>query len=169
MSDDNNKENSDRNIREIYENTSILRKPISGIIPEYHQIEYILLAPDDKGCDRSLKVNGKINVSPKLLISPETVQEKFGDVFDPETFEQGIVGRVFSFAMGKRKQYRIKNEYFNVQELDEDDKTSADRILDQLMAKEDISTALIHSPSFDYYPVSIDKFINEILNREFNV
>ena len=44
-----------------------------------------------------------------------------------------------------------------------------DRVHDTLLMQENIKTGLILGPYLKYYPISIDRFINEIIDREFRV
>jgi hypothetical protein len=156
--------------KEIFHNTMILRKPITGIVSGYHQLSYILIAPDEENNAHAVEINGKINVSPKFIISPAMLQETFGDVFDPETFDKDLQGRFFSFSFGNtRKNFKVENEYFQVKNIEEKSEDYSKKVLDRLLMQENISTGLIVGPRFKYYPVSIDRFINEILEREFNV
>jgi hypothetical protein len=155
--------------KEIFHKTIILRKPITGIVSGYHQLSYILIAPDEDNSEHAVEINGKINVSPKFIISPAMLQETFGDVFDPETFDKDLQGRFFSFAFGNKKNYKVENEYFQVKNIEEKSEEYSQKVLDRLLMQENISTGLIVGPRFKFYPVSIDKFINEIIEREFNV
>ncbi|HON11054.1 MAG TPA: hypothetical protein PLE24_09320 [Chitinispirillaceae bacterium] len=155
--------------REVFYNTRILRKPISGIISGYHQLPYILISPDDEDPSRAIEINGKINVSPKFLISPYVLQETFKDIFDPETFDKDIQGRVFSFVHSGRNNLKVKSEFFRINNYDSSPEEHLDRVNDQLMQQENTRTGLIFGPRFQYYPVSIDRFLSEIIDREFNV
>ena len=119
--------------------------------------------------NNELEINGKINVSPKFIISPTALQETFGDVFDPETFDKDLQGRFFSFALGNKRNFKVKNEFFQMKNIEEKSEEYSKKVLDQLLMQENITTGLIVGPRFKYYPVSIDRFINEILEREFNV
>lgn len=160
--------NRNETLKEIFHKTDILRKPISGIISGYHQISYILIAPDNQNSSQTVEINGKINVSPKFIISASALRETFGDVFDPDTFDNTIEGRVFSFGLTKhRNNIKLESEYFNLTNHDDQPKEHLDRINDQLMRKEDTRTGLIFCPDIRYYPVSIDRFVSEILDREF--
>ena len=154
-------------LREVYFKTDILRKPISGIVSGYHQLPYILIAPNDENPSQTIEINGKINVSPKFIISPHALQESFGEVFNPETFDQEIQGRLFSFAYSGNKKIKIESEYFKLQNFEEKPEEHLNRINDILMAQENTRTGLIFGPKFQYYPVSVDKFISEIVDREF--
>lgn len=161
--------NQNEQLQEVYHQTQILRKPISGIISGYHQLPYILVAPDNQNSSHTIEINGKINVSPKFIISPAALKETFGDVFDPETFDDNLVGRFFSFGYSQHKNVKIQNEYFKVNNYEDKPQEHLNRVLDQLMQQENTNTGLIFSPKFQFYPVSIDKFLSEILDREFRV
>ncbi len=156
-------------LRKIFNTTRILRKPISGIVSGYHELPYILIAPDDDNPSHSIEINGKINVSPKFIISTSSINDTFGEVFDPETFNEDIQGRLFSFAFSDKKNFKIKSEYFSLENYDEDPNDHIDRVHDQLLMQENIKTGLIFGPMFRYYPISIDRFINEIIDREFRI
>ena len=155
--------------QEIYHKTDILRKPISGIVSGYHELPYILVAPDDDNPSASLEINGKISVSPKFVISPHQLQETFGDVFDPETFSEDLQGRFFSFAYSNKRNVKVENEKFSIANIDERAEEVLTRIEDRLLSQENIKTGLIFGPKFKYYPISIDKFISEIVDREFRI
>ena len=156
-------------LREIFSKTSILRKPVVGIVSGYHELPYILVAPDESNESVTIEINGKINVSPKFIIAPGMLAESFGDVFDPETFDKEIQGRLFSFAYGNKKNLKVENEYFHVKNYEERPEEHITRVNDQLCMQENIRTGLIFGPKFKFYPVSLDKFINEIIDREFRV
>jgi hypothetical protein len=169
MSPWNNRQGHNETLREVYFKTDILRKPISGIVSGYHQLPYILIAPNDENPMHTIEINGKINVSPKFILSPQALQESFGDVFDPETFDSGIKGRLFSFVYTGNKQLRIESEYFKLQNYEEKPEEHLIRVNDILMAQENTRTGLIFGPKFQYYPVSVDRFISEIIDREFRI
>jgi len=155
--------------REIFHKTHILRKPISGIVSGYHELPYILVAPDDNNESASIEVNGKINVSPKFIITPNIMLETFGDVFDPQTFDRDLQGRFFSFAYSNKKNIKIESEYFQIKNVEANPQEHLNKINDKLCMEENVRTALIYGPKFKFYPISIDKFINEILDREFRL
>lgn len=97
------------------------------------------------------------------------LSDSFGEVFDPETFDKDLQGRVFSFAYGNKKGIKIESEYFSIKNVEEKAEEYSRKVLDQLMGQENIDTGLIFGPHSKYYPVSLDRFINDILEREFNV
>jgi hypothetical protein len=153
-------------LRDIYATTRILRKPVSGIISGYHQLPYILVAPNDENSEHSIEINGTINVSPKFIISPGMLQESFGDVFDTETFDKDIEGRLFSFAYAGKKNLKIESKDFHMSNIEQRTDDHLSRVEDLLMQQENTRTGLIFCPHFLYYPVSIDRFISEIIDRE---
>ncbi|MBN1306848.1 MAG: hypothetical protein JXA18_02955 [Chitinispirillaceae bacterium] len=155
--------------REIYRATRILRKPISGIISGYHELPYILIAPNDENSDRTIEVNGTINVSPKFVISPHMLQETFGDVFNAETFDKDIEGRMFSFIYAGKRNLKIENIGFTMTHGEGNPAEYLSRVEDRLMQQENTRTGLIFCPRFNFYPVSIDRFISEVIDREMQV
>ena len=156
-------------MREAYQRTDILRKPICGIVSGYHDLPYIMVAPCRDNPCHSSEVSGRISVSPKFVISASTLAETFGDVFDPETFDADIEGRIFSFACASSRNMKVESRHFQIQRFEEPPLERLDRVADMLMSREDTRTGLIGCPDLRYYPVSIDRFIAEILDREFRV
>jgi hypothetical protein len=165
----NNDYGSNASMRDIYERTNILRKPICGIVSGYHDLPYIMVAPAREGNFRTTEVTGRICVSPKFIISADTLYETFGDVFEPDTFDSDIEGRIFSFANANNRNVKVESKYFNLQHFNEPPQDYIERVQDLLMSQEDTRTGLIFNPDLRYYPVSIDKFIAEIVDREFRV
>ncbi|NLE02782.1 MAG: hypothetical protein GX640_23190 [Fibrobacter sp.] len=161
--------NQNEILQEVFQKTDIVRKPISGIISGYHELPYILVAPNDENPSHTIEINGKINVSPKFIISPYALKETFGDVFDPETFDHTIEGRLFSFGVAKNKNVKIENEYFRVTNYEAKPEEHLNKVLDTLLAQENTRTGLIFGPKFQFYPVSIDRYLTELLDREFRV
>jgi hypothetical protein len=160
---------SNPHLQEVYHKTAIVRKPLTGIVSGYHELPYILVAPDDENPLQSLEINGKINVSPKFIIAPEHLNETFGDVFDPETFSEDLQGRFFSFAYSNRRAVTVESEKFSIKNFEENAQEHLNRIHDRLLSQENIRTGLIFGPEFKYYPISIDKFIGDIVDREFRM
>lgn len=77
-----------------------------------------------------------------------------------------IVARSFQFAVARDPNRTIRNEHLHIDPRTE----SADQLLakleDELARAEDTRTALVHCPNPRFYPVSIDKFLREILDNE---
>lgn len=156
-------------LREVYDTTKVVRRPVSGIISGYHQLPYILIAPNDENSDHSVEINGTINVSPKFIITPGMFQESFGDVFDAETFDKNIEGRFFSFSYTGKKNLKIENKDFKLLHIEQSAESHMARVEDLLMQQENTRTGLVYCPHFTYYPISIDRFITEIIDREMGV
>jgi len=57
-------------LRGIFEQTRILRRPVTGIVTGYHVLPYILVGPDVEAERRAVEIRGKIRVSPRLVIRP---------------------------------------------------------------------------------------------------
>jgi len=170
----NNDYRSNESMRDVYDRTDIVRKPICGIVSGYHDLPYIMVAPAVEDGNRTVEVTGRICVSPKFVISMDSFSDTFGDVFDPETFDCAIEGRIFSFASGRGaeagpggRNVKVESRDFTMQRFDDSPGDYLERVSDLLMSREDTRTGLIFSPDFRYYPVSIDKFISEIVDREF--
>jgi hypothetical protein len=156
-------------LNEVFYKTSVIRKPISGIVSDYHELPYVLVTPDDKNPDHSIEVNGSIKVSPRFVLSPSQLGDSFGEVFDPETFDKEIQARLFSFVYSRRKNLKLSSTGFTVSNFEEKADEHLNRVHDVLLKEENIRTGLIFGPMFRYYPVSIDRFIREIVDREFSV
>jgi hypothetical protein len=54
-----------------------------------------------------------------------------------------------------------------VTKADRDPTSQVNRALEELTRREIINTGVILCPNIRFYPVSIDRFITEILEREF--
>lgn len=155
-------------LRSIFEGTQILRKPISGIVAGYHVLPYILVGAQEGEVRRSVEIRGKIRVSPRLVISPSGVGQTYGEVFnDPELMDQTLVARVFSFALAPRHPVILESEELRITRTDQDPRAQITRALDDLARREIINTGVILTPDIRCYPVSIDRFITEILDEEF--
>src|SRR5262250_1760634 len=55
-------------LRHVFEETQVVRKPLTGIITGYHVLPYILVGPEHDKPGRSVEVRGRIKVSPRLVI-----------------------------------------------------------------------------------------------------
>ena len=155
-------------LRHLFETTEILRKPISGIISGYHVLPYILVGPQEEQPHRSVEIRGKIKVSPRLVLAPGRAGQTYGDLFkDSELMDQALVARVFSFMYSSRHQVTLESEDLKIQRLDRHPQSQVERALDELAQREVINTGVILSPNVRFYPVSLDRFITEILDQEF--
>jgi hypothetical protein len=79
-----------------------------------------------------------------------------------------LVGRVFGFRYAARRHAVIESEELTIRPAEGDPEACIERILDELARREIWDTGLILSPDVKFYPVSIDRFLHEILDREFS-
>jgi len=155
-------------LKHLFERTEILRKPVTGIIAGYHVLPYILVGPQEEQPHRSVEIRGKIKVSPRLVLAPGRAGQTYGDLFkDSELMDQTLVARVFSFVYSSRHQVTLESEDLRIQRLDRHPQSQVERALDELAQREVINTGVILSPNVRFYPVSLDRFITEILDQEF--
>lgn len=153
-------------LRHVFEETRVVRRPLSGIISGYHVLPYILVGTDREQPHRSVEVQGRIKVSPRLVITPGRDGPTYGELFgERELMHETLVARVFSFRYAQRMQ--LESEELTIQERERDPERQLERILEELTRREVINTGVIVSPDARFYPVSIDRFIREILEEEF--
>lgn len=154
--------------RSIFDRTRVLRKPLRGIIAGYHVLPYILVGPQEEQQQRSVEIRGKIRVSPRLVLAPGHLGQTYGDLFrEAEVMDQTLVARVFSFLYSSRHQVTLEQEDLRITRSDRDPEAQIHRALDELLRREVIDTGVILCPQVKFYPVSIDRFITEILDQEF--
>lgn len=153
-------------IRHVFDETRVLRKPLSGIITGFHVLPYILVGPERDQPSRSVEVRGRIRVSPRLVIPAVGEGPTYGDLFsERELMDRRLVARVFSFRYAPR--LALESEDLKIQRQERDAPGHLERVLDELSQREVINTGVIASPDVRFYPVSIDRFIREILDQEF--
>lgn len=153
-------------LRHLYEDTRIIRQPTFGIHAGYHDLPYILVGKAVEAGYRSTEIRGKVLVSPKLIVRPGEAGPAYGEVFDPETIPETIVGRLFAFKFDRRP-VSLELEDFSRRHLEYPVSDAVNRVLDELERREVINTGVILAPDVEYYPVSLDKFITSILDQEF--
>jgi len=155
-------------LKHLFERTEILRKPITGIIAGYHVLPYILVGPQEEQPHRSVEIRGKIKVSPRLVLAPGRAGQTYGELFQDEgLMDEALVARIFSFAYSSRHQVTLESEDLSIKRLERNPQAQIERALDELAMREVINTGVIRAPSIRFYPVSLDRFITEILDQEF--
>lgn len=155
-------------LKRVFEDTQVLRRPITGIVTGYHVLPYILVGPDEEQRQRSVEIRGRIRVSPRLIISPRHLAQTYGELFDdPELMDKTLVGRVFSFLYSGRQNVQLESDDLRIIRAERDPRSQIERALDDLTREEILDTGVILSPDVKFYPVSIERFIAEILDREF--
>ena len=153
-------------LRAVFEGTEVLRKPLIGIIAGHHVLPYVLVGPQWDQPGRALEVRGKIRVSPRLVVGVNSEGPTYGEVFgESEVMHRALVARVFSFKYAPR--VFLESEDLKIQLQERDPQAHLARVLDDLARQEVINTGVILSPDVRFYPVSLDRFIREILDQEF--
>ncbi|MBK9579169.1 MAG: hypothetical protein IPK50_19175 [Fibrobacterota bacterium] len=152
-------------LREVFDQTEILRRPVNGIVSGYHELPYRIVGPLEGG---SVRISGTIRVSPRMVLTFRQLQEQFGKFFDGDDgfMDQELVGRSFQFAVARDASKSIRNEALRIERSDESFDSLLERVHEDLQRAEDTRTGLISCPSPRFYPVSVDRFIREILDRE---
>ncbi|MDB5107028.1 MAG: hypothetical protein JWP91_4717 [Fibrobacteres bacterium] len=168
-------ENSDQDrMKQIYRKTDVRRLPMTGIVAGYHTLPFTLIGPNDetdegKANPGSLKLTGKIMVSPKLVLSLSPGDEGFAEMFpEAEPFmDKSLVARMFSFSTAYKKNYRIRNENLTVEAFADPDLELLDKVLNEMGRAEIINMGVIWCPQPRFYPISLERFIASVLDREF--
>ena len=73
---------------------------------------------------------------------------------------------VFSFRYASRVS--LESEDLKIRYHERDAPGHLERVLEELAQREVINTGVIASPDVRFYPVSVDRFIREILDQEFH-
>jgi hypothetical protein len=153
-------------LQHVFDETRVLRKPLRGIIAGYHVLPYILVGADRAAPAQSVEVRGRIKVSPRLVITPGRDGPTYGELFgESELMDQRIVARVFSFKYVGRVS--LESDDLMIRRQERDPGAHVERVLEELSRREIIDTGVIVSPDARFYPVSLDRFIREILEQEF--
>lgn len=150
----------------VFAQTEIVRKPLTGVISGYHVLPYVLVAPEHEKPSHSVEVRGKIKVSPRLVIAAGGDGPTYGELFgERELMDRRLVARVFSFRYASKVM--LESEDLAIRRHDTDSARHLERVLDELARREVIDTGVIVSPDARFYPVSVDRFIREMLDQEF--
>ena len=153
-------------LRHVFDQTRVVRKPLTGIISGYHVLPYILVGPERDQPKHSVEVRGRIKVSPRLVLGAGSDGPTYGEVFgETELMDRRIVARVFSFRYASR--VALESEELRIRRQERELHDHLDRVMEELAQREVINTGVIVSPDVRFYPVSLDRFIREILDQEF--
>jgi len=153
-------------LKSVFDATRVVRKPLRGTITGYHVLPYILVGPEHDHPARSVEVRGRIKVSPRLVIAAGNDGTTYGEAFgETELMDRRLVARVFSFRYASR--VAVESEDLKIRRQERDAHGHLDRVLEELAQREIIDTGVIVSPDARFYPVSLDRFIREILDQEF--
>ncbi len=153
-------------LKHVFEETRIVRKPLTGIIAGYHALPYILVGPEHDHPGRAVEVRGRIRVSPRLVFAPSREGPTYGEVFgESELMHRTLIARIFTFRYAPRLQ--IESDDLKIRREEHGAEVHVERVLEELARREVINTGVIVSPDVRFYPVSLDRFIREILDQEF--
>ncbi|MGH7357004.1 MAG: hypothetical protein ACRELS_20805 [Candidatus Rokuibacteriota bacterium] len=153
-------------LRHVFERTEVVRKPLVGIVTGYHVLPYVLVGGEPEREAHSVEVRGRIRVSPRLVIPVGADGPTYGDLFaDRELMDRRLIARVFSFRYAGRVS--LESDDLTIRRHAREVPAQLDLVLDELARRELIDTAVITSPNARFYPVSLDRFIREILDQEF--
>jgi hypothetical protein len=90
----------------------------------------------------------------------------YGEVFaERELMDRAVVARVFSFRYAPRLW--LESDDLQIRRQDAAAPAHLERVLDDLARREVVDTGVIQAPDARFYPVSLDRFIREILDQEF--
>ena len=153
-----------RFLQTVFDETRVLRKPLRGIISGYHVLPYVLVGPSAYDqASKTVEVRGRIRVSPRLVFGGGA--PTYGELFGEHYLMDGrIVARMFSFRYASR--VNLESEELKIRRYEREAPAQLDRVLEELAQREIIDTAVISSPDARFYPVSLDRFIREILDQE---
>jgi len=153
-------------LRHVFDETRVLRRPLTGIITGYHVLPYILVGPEHERPSRSVEVRGRIRVSPRLVIAPGREGPTYGEIFaERELMHEALIARIFSFRYAPRVQ--LESEDLQIRRQERSAEGQLERVLEELARREVINIGVILSPDVRFYPISVDRFIREILDQEF--
>jgi hypothetical protein len=153
-------------LKHVFEETRVVRRPLRGIIAGYHVLPYVLVGPEQDRAGHSIEVRGQIKVSPRLVIAPGRDGPTYGELFgERELMHHTLIARVFSFRYAPRVQ--LESDDLRIRRQERDAESHLARVLDELSQREIINTGVIVSPDVRFYPISLDRFIREILEEEF--
>lgn len=155
----------ERTLQDVFDRTNIVRRPVRGIVAAYHELPYRIAGPREDG---SVVISGTILVSPRLVLTLRQLAERFGDVFEGDDgfMDEEIVTRSFQFAVARDPNRSIRNQHLVIEPRLEAFDELLEALADEMARAEDTRTALIGCPIPRFYPVSLDKFLREILDHE---
>ena len=160
---------SGQEIRTLYQQTVIVRRPTYGIVSGYHELPYVCLGANEEGSGGSAIVKGTVQVSPRFVVRPAHLEPSYDEVFGEDHTDMALVGRVFGYLGFRDRPMECKSEHLSVEYVE----AGVDRVLsdtlDELERREDITTGVFITPNTRYFPVSIERFIASVVEDEFSV
>lgn len=156
-------------MREIFENTRIVRRPTYGIVTGYHELPYVCLGESHEPDRATTRIRGRVQVSPRFIIRPSHYEPSYGEVFGEDNVDGALMGRVFGFLGFRGRPFECKSEHLEVQHLDRSVDHVLEGTLDDMERHEDITTGIILTPNSQYFPVSLECFVASVIEDEFSV
>lgn len=160
---------SQRELQAIYRDTEIIRKPTYGIISGYHELPFVVLGESFDSKGQTTRVQGRIQVSPRLILRPPTAEPSYDEIFGEEHVDDFLVGRMFGFFGFRDRPVECKSDYLQLEHLDRSVSTVLGEVLDDIEYREDITMGVVMSPNTQYFPVSVERFIASILDDELSL
>lgn len=158
---------SGADLKEIFAQTIIVRRPRFGIVSGYHELPYTCIGESWESGFRTTIVRGRVQVSPQFVIRPSHYNASYEDIFGEEHTDAALVGRIFGYLGFRERPVECKSEFLELRHLD----ASIDRMLseelDLLERREDITTGVVITPNAQFFPVSVERFISTVLEDEF--
>jgi hypothetical protein len=156
-------------MRELFEETEVIRRPRYGIVRGYHELPYICFGQALDAPYETMRVKGSIQVSPRFVIRPSHLLPRYRDIFGEDNVDAELAGRMFGFVGFRDRPVECVSENLEVENFASPVQEVIQRELDHLDRYEDITTGVLYTPNSRYYPVSIERFIATILEDEFSV
>ena len=88
-------------MKRLFRRTVVVQKPTYGIISGYHELPYVCLGPNYDTATGTLRIKGKIQVSPRFVIRPEHLMPSYSEIFGEENVDMEIAGRVLTNFLQK--------------------------------------------------------------------
>lgn len=160
---------SGEEMREIFQQTVIVRRPTHGIVSGYHELPYVCLGSTYDSMHQTTRVKGKVRVSPRFVIRPQHYEPSYDEIFGEDNVDMALAGRVFGFLGFRGKPVECTSSDLEVKHLDNSMERVLTSTIDDLDRREDIRTGVIITPDTRYYPVSLERFISSVLEDEFSL
>ena len=112
-------------MRAIFDETVVVRRPTYGIISGYHELPYVCLGESNSPGYRTTEIRGKVQVSPKFVVTPPQFGPSYAEIFGEDHVDAQLTGRVFGFLGFRERPVECKSEYLELKHL----VASVDRVL----------------------------------------
>ena len=160
---------SPQKMADLFHRTTIVKKPTYGIISGYHELPYVCLGEAIDNPSETMRVRGRIHVSPRFVIRPSHCEPSYEEIFGEENIDVELAGRVFGFLGFRGRPVECKSEHLEVEHLPFHLEKVLEEMMNTLERAEDITTGVFISPDTRYYPVSVERFVSSIVDAEFSV